>query len=461
MSQSSQVEVLRQLFKNNELDLIEDLFSFLKIPSVSSEPDHHDDTIRCAEWVENFLTDTPIELQRWETSGFPVIFGSWNGAGPDKPTVLIYNHYDVQPVDPIELWESPPFEPTLRHGVVYARGAQDNKGQCFYVLSLIRALFQSTGTLPVNIKLLVEGEEEVGSTGLAEILHERADALQADQLLVVDLGFAKRGNPAVTLGMRGMATMTVKLTGSSTDLHSGSHGGLVYNPNHALVDMLAKMRDSTGKIAIPGVYDNVQPLTDEDRQSIDFSFEQAEYEAMFSAAPTGGERDLTPLESAWTRPTLEINGIAGGYHGEGFKTVIPARAIAKLSLRLVPNQDPKRLQSLVKSFVEKNTPKGITAEVILHPGVGLPVRTKGDSTAIKACQQAFSEVNNTECRFILEGASVPIVAELSQASGADVALIGYGLPTDNMHAPNENFDLERVETGFVTIGRILQILGEK
>ena len=266
--------------------------------------------------------------------------------------MLIYNHYDVQPVDPIELWHSDPFEPTIRDGEVFARGAEDNKGQCFYVISAIRELLRRDGTLPINVKLCIEGEEETGSSGLAGILATHKESLTADHLFVVDLGIHAPESPALTLGVRGIATMSIELIGSSSDLHSGTHGGIVYNPNRAMVELLAKLHDEEGRVTVPGFYAEVVTPTTDELAQLDFHFDEAEYEAMFGAKAVGGESSYSALQSAWIRPTLEINGIGGGYIGDGFKTVIPARTVAKLSVRLVPNQDPVKIAAAVERFLQ-------------------------------------------------------------------------------------------------------------
>jgi len=312
---------------------------------------------------------------------------------------------------------------------------------------------------PVNIKLLIEGEEEIGSPNLSALLQAKRDRIQAQHLLVVDLGIHAPEAPAVTLGVRGIVTMTVELTGSNRDLHSGSHGGLAFNPNHALVTLLAQLRDSNGRITVPGFYDDVAKLSSEELSQISFDFNSETYQQTFGALPAGGEKAFTPFQSAWVRPTLEINGISGGYAGQGFKTVIPAKAVAKLSCRLVPDQDPLQVAELISSFLKKNTPEGIEIKIEIHKGVGRAVRSSINGQAVQAVAQAYSEIVNTKCKFVLEGASIPIIPELSLASNAEVVLMGYGLPDDNIHAPNEHFGLDRLERGFRTIVRSLELIG--
>lgn len=457
---SSEIANLDALYAKNEKKILEDYFSYLEFPSVSSEAAHKADITACCGWVFDYLKRGGFSVERWETPGHPAIFAEWLGAGEDKPTVLFYNHYDVQPVDPIGAWTSPPFEPAIRNGEVYARGAVDNKGQSIYTIAALTTMLKERGSLPVNVKILIEGEEETGSANLPPLLKEKRDRIQADHLLIVDVGMHAPDRPSVVVGTRGILAMTVEFTGSNGDLHSGIHGGMAYNPNHALVGVLGKLRDDKGRVTVPGFYDDIAEITDEDRRSIHFHFDEDEYLRQFGAVPSGGEQGLAPLESCWLRPTLEINGVSGGYAGDGFKTVIPARAIAKISCRTVPNQDPHKIGRAVEKFITANTPHGITSKVTLHPGVGAAMRTSVHGRVVQAAAQAFSEVSGQQCKFILEGASIPVAPELAAESGAETVLIGYGLPGDQLHAPNEHFGLNRVRLGFITIGRILELMGQ-
>ncbi len=456
---SRETGLLDEMFEKHRAEILDNYFQFLRFESISSEQQYSTQVESCAMWLSSYLKSSGFEVEYWKTSGHPTIFAHWLHAGADRPTVLIYNHYDVQPVDPVELWESPPFDPTLRDNQIFARGAQDNKGQCFYVLSALKYLLKEYGSLPVNIKLCIEGEEECGSAGLAGLLKEKQQELKAEYLFIVDVGLREPNLPAVTLGLRGIVTMTALFVGSNTDLHSGSHGGVACNPNHALVEVLAKLHDSEGQVLVPGFYDKVAALDKRAIAKINTSFDPSSYEQLFGAKPFGGEKKYSPLESAWLRPTLEINGVGGGYTGDGFKTVIPAHAVAKLSSRLVPHQEPAEIAELIAVYIKQITPRGIHVEVSINSGGGKGVRTDPDSRVVKAVAQAYSEVFEKPCDFILEGASIPIVPELSTAAGAEVVLMGYGLSTDKIHAPNEHFGLDRFQKGFVTIGRALQILG--
>lgn len=431
-------------------------FEFLSIPSISSEPEFAPEVRKCALWVQNYLKEIGFTTELWETERHPIIYAS-KIVDPKLPTLLIYNHYDVQPVDPLELWTTKPFEPTLKDDIVYARGAQDNKGQCFYVLEALRNL---KDRFPINIKLCIEGEEECGSHSLHQILPSKKEALKADYVAIVDLGIPSPKTPAVTLGTRGLVTFDLKVIGSNGDMHSGSQGGVAYNPIHALVHLLDQARSPNGSIAIPGFYDGIQSITPQEKASIDFSFDAAGYEKNFKTQPTGGETAYTPLERLWLRPTLEVNGITGGYSGSGFKTVIPAEASAKLSCRLVPGQDPSRIADLVVAYFTKNAPPGTHVIMHAHSGRGEATRASPHSKGVKAFADAYSTVFNAPCKFILEGASIPIIPELVKASGAEPILMGLGLLTDQIHAPNEHFGVDRLKKGSEIIQKAIYNLSQ-
>ncbi len=456
MKTSPEIDQLKLLFNQYKEEALKDYYTFLKFQSISSEPAYTDQVIACADWVSAYLEKAGFTVERWPTSGHPTLFAHYDKAGPDQPTLLIYNHYDVQPIDPLDLWESPPFEPTVRNGEVYARGAQDNKGQCFYVLLALKALMEQTGRLPINIKLCIEGEEECGSTGLAGILEDKRGKLQADYLAVVDMGMKNATTPAVTLGVRGMVTMDVTVSGSHTDLHSGSHGGMAYNPIHALVGLLANVRDASGKITIPGFYDDVKAISAEEKKLLSLDFDVKEYEKTFGIKPTGGETSFPPQERGWLRPTFEVNGITGGYSGDGFKTVIPAKASAKVSCRLVPNQDPDKIALLVSNFLKKNAPEGTHVTVKVRSGDGKALRARADSPVATAFVMAYEEIFNKKCDRDYSGGSIPVISALAAVCGAEVVLVGLGLPDDCIHAPNEHFGLNRIENGFLSIARALQ-----
>lgn len=449
---------LLEFYRKNEKEILVEYFEFLRFKSISSEPEFKEDTLDCAKWLKSYLHTIGFETELWSSEGHPVVYAHHLKAGQDKPTLLIYNHYDVQPVDPLYEWQSPPFEPTIRENQVFARGAQDNKGQCFYTILALKYLLTEYNQLPLNIKLCIEGEEECGSTALSKLLKEKASELKADYLAVVDMGIRGPNSPSISLGIRGIVTMDVEVQGSLYDMHSGSNGGLAYNPNHALIQILSTLRHTDGKIAIPGFYDDVIPFSDEDKKKVSWTFDANEYEKVVGAVPSGGESNLLPLERNWIRPTLEINGISGGYQGTGFKTVIPAKASAKISCRLVPGQHPQIIGRLVANFIERSAPPGIQVKVSVHPGGGCAVRSNPDSKVVRAFAQAYTEVFKMPVEFVLEGASIPIITELAQISQSEVVLVGLGLQDDMIHAPNEHFGLDRIEKGFAIIVKALENL---
>lgn len=456
----STIDPLKERYKKNKETYIQEFLEFLHFASISSEKEFKSDLNNCKDWLSNQLKQAGLEVEEWQTTGHPTLFAHHCHAGKEKPTVLIYCHYDVQPVDPIELWNSPPFEPEIRDGEIYARGSSDDKGQCFYVVKALQDMLLEKGSLPVNVKLLIEGEEEIGSTGLAAIIPERKASLQADYLVVVDLSIPSLEQPAVTLGTRGIVAMTVNLRGSSEDLHSGQLGGIVYNPLHALVEILASLRNSDGSIAIEGFYDGVTELPETEKSLLSFDFDPEEFKQMFGAKASGGETSYPPAERASLRPTLEINGIKGGYGGDGFKTVIPAEAIAKISCRLVAGQDPERIGQLVKKAIEAKAPEGIDVSVTLMAGSGKAANTKPSCVAAKAFAEAYEKVFQHPCQFLVQGGSIPITAELAAAAEAESVMIGVGLPDDGIHAPNEHFGVDRIEMGYLLICNGLSLLGK-
>lgn len=450
---------LQDEFQEIEAQALQDFFTFLRFRSISTLESHAEELNRCKDWLKNYLLELGLTVEEWPTERHPTLFAHDLSAGPTKPTVLLYNHYDVQPSDPDELWDSPPFEPVLKDGQIYARGAQDNKGQCFYVLQALKML-RKKGPLPVNVKLVIEGEEEIGSPGLTELVKSKQDALKADFLGIVDLGIPSMERPAVTLGVRGITAWTIQAKGPNADLHSGSHGGLILNPIHALTRVLDSLWDQDGRVAVPGFYDDYDPLSDEQLSRINMAFDAGEYQEMFGQPPRGGEKTLPPLERNWLRPALEINGIGGGYQGKGFKTVIPAEAVAKLSCRLGSGQDPDRIANLVKAFIEEKSPEGVDISATIHAGGGAAVLASPDSEVVTTFAKAYSDVFGMPCEFILEGGSIPIIPELAKASTAEVALLGLGLASDAIHSPNEHFGWDRIKKGSMIIARALERFGE-
>lgn len=426
---------------------IDDFFTFLRFKTIATDPAYKEDVVACAQWLKGYLEEGNLEVEIWETDGSPVVFAQNLSAGPDKETLLLYCHYDVQPVDPLDEWISPPFEPTVRDGEVYARGAVDNKGQCFYTMLALKHLKD----FPINVKLVIEGEEESGSVALSKILKEKSAELKADYLMIVDSGFEKIDEPAITIGARGIACCQVNVHEASCDLHSGWAGGIAYNPNKALAKMLASLHDEKGAVTVPGFYEGITPISKAEREEIDFTFDAAYWRELFGFEPRWIEKGYTPLEANWLRPTLEINGIWGGYTGSGFKTVIPQTAHAKVSCRLVPGQDPDQVVKRVEEHLQSITPEGLKTTVDVFPGHGRGFRTTPHSRIVDLMEQTYTGVFGKPCKKILIGGTIPIAVELGEAAQAEMVLVGLGLPGDLIHAPNEHFGLDRLEMGYQTI----------
>lgn len=452
------MDQLRVWIEREFSEICEELFAFLRFKTISTDPAYLKEHPRCCEWLTDLFERMQFKTETIETSGLPLFYAENLDAGENAPTILIYGHYDVQPVDPLELWASDPFEPDVRQGEVYARGAIDDKGQILFAAMAARALFAVEGKLPVNLKFCIEGEEECGSKGLSEGLSSLKEKLQADYLLVVDCGLPDAGTPAIDLGGRGIVTMEIALKGSNEDLHSGSFGGVAYNPNRALAELIAECWDADGRVAVPHFYDGVEELSEEEKKLYEVAYGKGHAKEAGIAA-FSGEKGRSLVESNWLRPTLEINGLSGGYTGAGFKTVIPAKAVAKISCRLVPNQDPKKVARHVADFLKAKVKKGIELEVKIGQAARA-FRGRADSRLAKAVGAAYEELFKKPCQKILSGGSIPVVADLQDAIGAQVVGMGYGLAGDQMHAPNEHFGLDRFKKGILTVARALQLMGE-
>jgi acetylornithine deacetylase/succinyl-diaminopimelate desuccinylase-like protein len=441
----------KKWWDQNRHQIQNDYFDFLRFKSISTDPSFESEVRRCSAWVRDYLEKkVGWKAELIETEGYPLVYAENLQAGPQAKTVVIYGHYDVQPVDPLELWKSDPFEPTIRDGKVYARGAVDDKGQIFYAMLAARAWKELGVKLPVNVKFCIEGEEESSSIGLTKALPRLKEKLKGDAILIVDFDQFDPETPAISLGARGLVALEVVLTGSKGDLHSGIHGGMAYNPNRALAELLAKLWDHTGRVQVPGFYDAVV----EANEKYDFRYNQEAYTKEFGVEAFGGEQQLSLAERNGLRPTLEINGMGGGYWGAGFKTVIPAKAMAKISARLVPNQDPEKVAKNLSDFLRNHVTKGIHIEV-KRLGGEPAFRSSPDTWLAKAIAMAATEVMQRPCKNIVSGGSIPVVAKMIRELGADVVGMGYGLPTDDIHAPNEHFDLGRMERGFLTVARAL------
>jgi acetylornithine deacetylase/succinyl-diaminopimelate desuccinylase-like protein len=423
--------------ESNRSRYLSELKELIAIPSVSSQSTHNEDTRKCAEWIANHMrTIGMANVRLFETSGHPVVFGEWLGA-PGKPTILLYGHYDVQPVDPINLWKSPPFDLTERDGNLFARGSADDKGQVFIHLKAIESCLKNEGSLPVNIKMIIEGEEEVGSANLDSFLQQNKDLLRADLVLISDTAMFAKGVPSVCYALRGLAYMEVEVTGPNTDLHSGSFGGSVHNPIQVLSEMIASLHDKNGKITIRGFYDDVRPLTKAERLSFKkLPWSDKKYAKQLGLRTLYGEKGYSTLERLWARPTLECNGVWGGYTGEGAKTVLPAKAFAKISMRIVPDQRSANIATLFEKHFLRIAPKTVNVSVrALHGGE--PAMTPLESGGVQAAVSALEKGFGKKPLYQREGGSIPIVVQFKKILGLNTVLLGFGLPDENAHAPNE------------------------
>jgi acetylornithine deacetylase/succinyl-diaminopimelate desuccinylase-like protein len=428
---------------------LEELKALLAIPSISALPEHAGDVRRCAEWCGEEMRRIGLQNVRLiETPGNPVVYGDWLGA-PGAPTILFYGHYDVQPVDPLELWESPPFEATIRDGEIYARGSADDKGQVFMHMKAVEAHLKQAGRLPVNMKFILEGEEEVGSEHLDDFIKSHQAELKADVVVISDSAMFARGVPSICYGLRGLVYFQIDLRGSSTDLHSGSFGGAVANPAFVLCQMIAQMKDRGGRIKIPGFYDAVKPLQEEERQAwASLPYNEKKYRKDFGIPKLAGETGYTTLERTWARPTLEVNGLLSGFTGEGAKTVLPAVAMAKISMRLVPDQDPNSIAELFQAYVLKLAPKTVEVKVTRMHG-GKPWMTSFDNAFVQAAGRAIEKGFGRTPIFTREGGSIPVVSTFQEVLGLPSVLFGVGLPDENAHAPNERLDLTNFHNGVI------------
>ncbi len=419
---------------------VDDLFQLLRIPSVSADSAFADDMCRAADWLVSHFREMGLAVELIETAGHPIVYAE-SPPVEGAPVALVYGHYDVQPPDPSDKWITPPFEPTVRDGNVYARGACDDKGQMLTHVKSLQSWLKSSGKLPLQVKLVIEGEEEVGSEHLGSFLADNTEKLACDCVVISDTSQFAPGVPAITYGLRGIAYFELHLTGPNRDLHSGVFGGGVTNPANALCKMLAALVDEEGKIRLPGFYDDVTSLTDREREEWQaLPFDQQEFENQLDVDGVTGEAGFTTLERRWARPSLDINGMTSGYQGEGAKTVLPTRASAKFSFRLVPDQDPAKVTAALRAFLEPLVPPGITMELVEYhgaAGIAFPLESPYLEAAANAIETGF------EARpvFMREGGSIPIVNQFHQRLGAEVLLLGWGQNDDNLHSPNEKFSL--------------------
>ncbi|MGG3676921.1 dipeptidase [Heyndrickxia faecalis] len=444
-------QTYQQYLKEHHEQHLEELFDFLQIPSISSLSEHQTDVRKAAEWLKAELGKTGLEHTAvMETKGNPVVYGDWLHAD-GKPTVLIYGHYDVQPVDPLNLWKSDPFKPEIRDGKIFARGVSDDKGQVFMHIKAIEALMETEGELPVNIKVLFEGEEEIGSPHLAPFVEAHQELLKADLIVVSDTGMPELGKPTICYGLRGLCGLEIHVKGASSDLHSGEYGGGVQNAATALVELLASFHDQDGRVLVEGFYDKVEASTPEEKEAFaKQAADEGQIQAQLGVPALFGEKGYSYAERTSVRPTLEINGLQSGFTGEGLKTVLPSEAFAKVTCRLVPNQDPYEILSLVKKHIEAHAPKGVTVSVTEFDK-GYPYVTPRSHPAIQLCGKAYEKVYGVPVTYTRGGGSIPIVAEFDRILNIPVVLMGFALSSENAHAPNEHFHLENFDKGIQTI----------
>ncbi|MBE2190543.1 MAG: dipeptidase [Candidatus Kapabacteria bacterium] len=437
-----------QFIESNKDRFFTELVDFLKIPSVSSQAEHNPDTRKAATWLVSQLNDIGMpKVELYETAGHPVVYAEDLRAGADAKTVLIYGHYDVQPVDPVELWNSPPFEPVVNGGKIYARGSSDDKGQVFAHIKAVEAYQKTNGKLPVNIKFMIEGEEECGSNNLDVFIRKHRDMLKCDTVMVSDTEWFAEGLPSICYSLRGLSYIEITVTGPNRDLHSGTYGGAVDNPLNVLCDIVSSLKDKYGRITIPGFYDDVKPLTSEEREGFaKLPFNYEEYTEELGVTDGNGEFGFTTLERTWARPTLDLNGIYGGYTGEGAKTILPSKASAKISMRLVPYQNHEDITAKITKHLKAITPPTVKLDITPLHG-GNPVMIELESEGLNAAKRAMNRAFGKDPIMMREGGSIPIVELFGSELNAPTILMGIGLPSDNIHSPNESFSIDNFYGG--------------
>jgi acetylornithine deacetylase/succinyl-diaminopimelate desuccinylase-like protein len=442
---------LNDFINKNHERYLKELKHFLSYPSISTNPENKKDVQRCAEYCKEHLEKIGLQnVSIYPTEGHPIVYADWLNAGSSNPTILIYGHYDVQPVDPLDLWTSPPFDAEIRGENIYARGSADDKGQVFIHFKALEAHLTQNKSLPVNIKLLVEGEEEIGSEHLEQFIAEHKELLKCDVVVISDTAMYDKDIPAIGYALRGLCYVQVEVTGPNRDLHSGQFGGAVENPINALANMITKLKDSKGRILIDGFYDDVIALSEKEKAEFaKLPFSDKKYADGLEIEELFGEQGYSTLERTWARPTLDCNGIWGGFTGAGAKTVLPSKAYAKISMRLVPNQKPDKIEKLFTDYIKKIAPKTVKVKVYgLHHGKGAmtPIDSKWINAAFEALKQGFGK----EPVFIREGGSIPIVVTFKELLGADTVLLGFGLPDENAHSPDEHLNLNNFFRGIIT-----------
>jgi acetylornithine deacetylase/succinyl-diaminopimelate desuccinylase-like protein len=453
------MEFIKESIEKNKQRYLDELMELLRIPSVSADPKFKADVLRTADFVKEKLEAAGLDnTEICPTAGFPVVYGD-KIIDPSLPTVLIYGHYDVQPADPYELWNSPPFEPVIKDGYIYARGSADDKGQVYMHVKAIEILLENNA-LPCNVKIIIEGEEEVGSDHLGDFLKANKEKLACDVVLVSDTSIIANDIPSITVGLRGLSYMEVEVVGPNRDLHSGVYGGAVANPINSLCKMIAQLIDENGHVTIDGFYDDVLDLSEADRKAINsIPFSEEEYRKELNVNTTQGEKGYTTIERASTRPTLDVNGIWGGYTGEGAKTVLPSKAFAKISMRLVPNQQSEKISKLFEKHFRSIAPDSVKVNVKYHHG-GEPVVVPSDSKEYKAAERAMEKTFGIKPLPQRGGGSIPIVALFEEVLGVKTVLMGFGLDTDDIHSPNEHYGVFNFFKGIETIPYFLKYYSE-
>lgn len=442
--------VLNYLTENRE-KLLDKLNNFLTIPSISTDRAHKKDVTKAADFLVTYLKDIGFEkVEKQETAGHPLVYAEYSKAGEDKPTVLLYGHYDVQPVDPIELWESDPFKPEIRNGRLYARGASDDKGQVFMHLAVFEAFMKTEGKLPINVKVCIEGEEEIGSENLYDTLQSKKEQYTADFAVISDSGMVAQNQPTILYGLKGFTGIEITVNGPDHDLHSGMYGGAVRNPIMALSHILASMKNYDEVVTVDGFYDAVEPLSDAERELIEH-VPGEDYVKATGTPETASEKGYTPKEHTMARPTFEINGIFGGYQGEGTKTIIPSSATAKITCRLVPGQDPVKIQELLKRHVYKVAPSGVTVEVKKEKLSAKAYKVEPNHPLIQKAAESYTKAFGKETVYVRMGGSIPVVEWIEAIYQIPIVLLGFGTPDDRLHAPNENFPLDSFDKGMKTL----------
>lgn len=446
--------------RSNRERFEEELFDYLSIPSISTEREYRDEVLRCADWVAGHLREAGVgEVEVVQTEGHPIVLGT-HEVRRGAPTLLVYGHYDVQPVDPLDAWDSPPFEPSVREGRVYARGATDNKGQNHMHIKALETCSRVRGEIPVNLRVVIEGEEEVGSEHLETFLAEEGERIEADAVLLSDTQMFEKGLPSIISGLRGIAYFEVRVRGPASDLHSGVYGGPVDNPANVLAGIITRLKDEDGRVTVPGFYDEVRPITDAEREEIErLPFDAEAFREELGVPALGGEAGYGPLELIGYRPTLDVNGLLSGFTGEGAKTVLPGEAMAKISMRLVPDQDPDVISRAFRRHVESLAPETVEVEVEAFQA-GKPWAERPEGPLADAAVAALTQAFGREPVFVREGGSIPIIPLFAETFRAPVLPIGFALPGCNLHAPNEWLDLEVYHTGIEALGALYLKAGE-